>query len=156
MAETLQEYSEMGAAVSLPRQECHSCVEAATAAGISAFAFQGTNAHAIFSATDSVQVDHQRSAKHFERRRMWFSSMKPHRMLQHANTSSGTSPTKGCQSPPMKHRRDFTTAKLAWASLGDSENLPHRSIYRSASAQACFRNFWAVKDLLCWHECFGL
>lgn len=86
----LEAYSKSSTAVSLPRQQRPSLVESDTVAGISAFAFQGTNAHAILSAPDPTRTSYRDFAPlTFVRKRMWFASVSPHRMLQTAAVSSG-------------------------------------------------------------------
>ena len=90
MANTLEAYTKTSTAVSLPRQQSQSRADSRTAAGLSAFAFQGTNAHAILSASEPTgfQLTELMSMA-FSRRRLWFSSVSPHRLLQNAAFSSG-------------------------------------------------------------------
>lgn len=74
----------------MPRQQSHSLADSGKAAGISAFAFQGTNAHAIFSAPDPTgALPTELPLLVFLRRRAWFYSVSPHRMLQTATICEG-------------------------------------------------------------------
>ena len=73
----------------MARQPCQRVGDLAPA-GISAFAFQGTNAHAVLSAVHTPsQPSPAIATAALTRRRMWYSAVAPHRMLQTASAEKG-------------------------------------------------------------------
>ena len=91
MANILEARVSNDRAFGLPKQASPLVVEAGLA-GISAFAFQGTNAHAILAESHSgSNLDCQQTVTPFVKARMWYSSVVPHAMVHSASSKAGES-----------------------------------------------------------------
>ena len=93
VSSTLEAHAKLQQPLYLARQGCSRTGPANSLAGVSAFAFQGTNAHAVLAAADrATAVVASMPAANFWRRRMWYASTEPHRLLQVAAALAGAWP----------------------------------------------------------------
>lgn len=88
----LEAHAKLQQPIMLPRQAGLHVGGPGQCAGVSAFAFQGTNAHAIVAAPRATQIEEQKPSLLFVRRRMWFTSCRAHRMLHTAVSIGGKCP----------------------------------------------------------------
>ena len=106
IAGSLEQQQAGGAPLWMPREPCSSAAQGPV--GVSAFAFQGTNAHVVLAARPAAHLQQPQcgvgaaaSAAAWARRRHWYAPA-PHRLLLACSTSSGA---RGSSSTSTFHCR---------------------------------------------------